>query len=89
MDEEHRGAVRRRTLKGGRIVFNAGRSTITCMIRDLSTTGARLEVASSIGIDDRFTLAFDDGSPLRECVVRRRSPTQLGVEFASGVIRPL
>jgi len=81
MGEEHRKFPRRRTLKGGRIVFNQGRSTINCMIRDLSPAGARLEVTSSVGIDDEFTLAFDDGSRVQGCVVRRRSVTSLGVEF--------
>jgi hypothetical protein len=82
MGEEHRHFARRRTLKGGRIVFNHGQSTISCMIRDLSSGGARLEVPSSLGIGDEFTLAFDDGSASRRCLVRRRSATSLGVEFA-------
>ena len=80
MGEEHRRVPRRKTLKGGRIVFNNGRSTITCMIRDLSAAGARLEVASSVGIAYEFTLAFDDGT-MRRCLVRRRTSTSIGLEF--------
>jgi hypothetical protein len=83
MDEEHRHVPRKRTLKGGRIVFHEGQSTITCTIRDLSLLGAKLEVTSSVGIPDEFTLAFDDRSPMRNCVVRRRTPTILGVEFVT------
>lgn len=83
MGEEHRGVPRRRTLKGGRIAFHEGQSTITCTIRDLSLLGAKLEVTSSVGIPDRFTLAFDDRSPMRHCVVRRRTATSLGVEFVT------
>jgi hypothetical protein len=81
MGEEHRRFARRRALKGGRIVFNHGRSTINCMIRDLSPSGARLEVANTVGIDNDFTLSFDDGSPMRRCLVRRTSGTSIGVEF--------
>jgi hypothetical protein len=83
MDEEHRYSLRRRTLKGGRIAFNQGNSTITCTIRGLSLGGAGLEVANSVGIPDEFTLAFDDGSASRQCLVRRRDATSLGVEFVT------
>jgi len=83
MGEEHRSVPRRRTLKGGRIVFHEGQSTITCTIRDLSLLGAKLEVTTSVGIPDEFTLAFDDRSPMRHCVVRRRTATSLGVEFVT------
>lgn len=83
MGEEHRYFLRRRTLKGGRIVFHEGNSTITCTIRDLSLGGARLEVANSVGVPDEFTLAFDDGRPMRRCLVRRRTATSLGIEFVT------
>ena len=33
---DHRKAQRRHTLKGGRIVFNNGRSTFDCIVRNLS-----------------------------------------------------
>lgn len=85
MGEERRRFARRKVLKGGRIVFNQGRSTIECQIRDLSAGGARLQVASAFGIPDEFTLAFDDGSASLLCVIRRKGPTILGVEFTSGV----
>ena len=81
MSEEHRHTARHRVLKGGRIVFNHGNSTIACTIRDLSATGAKLKVASSIGVPDEFTLVFDDGSTSSNCVVRRRTPDTVGVEF--------
>ena len=81
MSEDHRRSDRHRVLKGGRIVFNNGNSTIACTIRDLSLTGARLKVATSVGIPDEFKLVFDDGSTSSNCVVRRRSPDTVGVEF--------
>ena len=81
MGEEHRRFARRRALKCGRIVFNPGHSTINCTSRDLSAFGARLEVANSVCINDEFALAFDDGGPLRRCLVRRISGTSVGFEF--------
>ena len=81
MSDEHREAPRHKTLKGARIAFNQGQSTIACTMRDLSLTGARLKAASSVGIPDQFTLVFDDGSVSRTCVVRRRTSDNVGVEF--------
>jgi hypothetical protein len=51
---EKRISPRRRVLKAGTIEFNGG--AIDCMVRNLSTTGAALDVTSPIGIPQRFTL---------------------------------
>jgi PilZ domain len=81
MPEERRRSVRRKTLKGGRIVFHSAQSTIACTIRDLSDGGAKLQVTSAVGVPDEFTLAFDDGSASKRCSVRHRTATNIGVEF--------
>lgn len=76
---EGRAAQRHRTLKGARIVFNAGRSTIDCTVRNLSATGAKLDVTSVVGIPNSFDLLV--GEQPRPCRVVWRSLKQLGVEF--------
>ena len=48
VDDEHRIAPRRRLLKAGRISFGGG-AAIDCTIRNLSETGAALEVTSPVG----------------------------------------
>ena len=78
--EEKRISQRRRSLKGGRIVFNGGASTINCTIRNLSEDGAQLLVESTIGIPSEFTLMFDHGSA-RSCVMRWKHANTLGVAF--------
>jgi PilZ domain-containing protein len=78
---EQRKAPRQRTLKGGRIVFNEGYASFSCIIRNLSARGAKLQLESVLGIPSEFTLMFDDGSPPRICIIRWREPTSLGVEF--------
>ncbi len=80
MTDEQRSAPRRRTLKGGRIVINNGFSTIQCTVRNLSDTGARLQVASILGIPDGFQLAMDDGRKF-DCAIAWRKETELGVSF--------
>jgi len=74
-------SARRKTLKGGRIVFNEGWASFSCTIRNISEHGAKLQVESVLGIPSAFTLLFDDGSPPRKCLVKWRNPTSLGVEF--------
>ncbi|MHB1102377.1 MAG: PilZ domain-containing protein [Devosia sp.] len=77
---DNRAAPRRKTLKGGRIIFNAGRSTIDCTIRDLSSTGAKLQVNSVVGIPNTFDLSIS-GVDRQPCKVVWRSLRELGVEF--------
>jgi PilZ domain len=78
---EHRRATRNRTYKAGRIAFGGRRAVITCLIRDLSDSGACLGVESPIGIPDLFNLVFDSGEPSRMCQVVWRTATRVGVEF--------
>ena len=80
MTEERRATIRHRTLKGGRVVTNAGYSTYDCTVRNMSDAGARLRVASIIGIPDAFELAMDDGRNI-DCRVVWRTETELGVSF--------
>lgn len=77
---ENRSEIRRRTLKSARIVFNAGRSTIDCKVRNLSSQGARLEVVSVVGIPNTFDLRLT-GDGLQACRVIWRTLKELGVEF--------
>jgi len=76
---ETRIAFRHRVLKAGTIEF--GRSAVDCMIRNLSITGAALEVSNQISIPAKFTLVVSgDGLHLR-CRVVRRSGYRIGVAF--------
>jgi hypothetical protein len=77
---ENRQVQRRTTLKGGRIVFNAGRSTIDCKVRNLSAKGAKLQVSSVVGIPDTFDLLLD-GHSRQPCRVIWRTLKELGIEF--------
>ena len=79
-DSEKRGVQRRTTLKGAKIVFNAGRSTIDCTVRNLSSTGAKLLVSSVVGIPDTFDLLLD-GHSKQPCRVKWRRLKEIGVEF--------
>jgi hypothetical protein len=79
-ETENRTAMRHTTLKGGRIVFNASRSTFDCTVRNLSSKGAKLTVASVVGIPDTFDLILDAGAR-QSCRVVWRTLKEIGVEF--------
>ena len=79
-DNESRHDQRRKTLKGGRIVFNAGRSTIDATVRNLSSRGAKLQVTSVVGIPDTFDLVLDNDGR-QSCRVVWRTLKELGGVF--------
>ena len=81
MDEKRR-SPRRRILKTGSIVFNGGRSVMTCTLRNISDHGALLKLAHSLSIPEQFVLCFDGMSV--HCEVARRELTELGVAFQVG-----
>jgi len=83
---ESRAVPRRKTLKAGHILFNAGRSSIDGTIRNLSPRGARLTVASVVGIPDTFDLQLEGAAHTRQpCRVKWRTLRELGVEFRTGL----
>lgn len=65
---ERRTNSRYRTFKPGTISFNRA-GVISCVIRNLSVTGACPEVASPIGIPDDFTLVIESDHIQRICHV--------------------
>ena len=79
---ERRRKPRTRTLKSGRILLNHRRSAIDCTVRNLSPLGACLNVASAIGIPERFDVIFDADRSIRPCRMVWHREKQIGVEFA-------
>jgi hypothetical protein len=71
---------RQKTLKSAKIVFNKKQSVIDCFVRDVSDTGAKLQVGNQVGIPRNFTLIFNDGSS-HECERVRAHGAEIGVRF--------
>jgi hypothetical protein len=55
-------------------------STISCMVRNVSQLGARVELETAILLPNRFELLFDGKSC--DCEVAWKSQRHLGVRFA-------
>jgi PilZ domain len=76
---EHRQAPRRRLLKAGKISFGGG--AIDCTVRNLSETGAALEVTTPVGIPERFTLVIEADQRQVQCHLVWRKERRIGVLF--------
>jgi len=72
---------RRRVLKRVRAAFNGRRSTLNCIVRNISNTGALLRFESVRDVPDRIVLILDDGTR-HQCDAKWRTICDVGVEFA-------
>jgi hypothetical protein len=79
---ERRRYQRTRTLKSARILLNHHHSVIDCTVRNLSPSGACLNVASVIGIPEQFDVFFEADRSVRACRLVWHKEKQVGVEFA-------
>jgi len=86
-DQGKRKSTRKRVLRGGLIIFNDRRSTLSCMVRDVSDTGARLRVAKDAAVPDRFDLLIDTDGLEAPCTIAWRKGEDVGVRFDSAPIR--
>jgi hypothetical protein len=76
---EERAKPRKPVLMSGAIEF-AG-STINCLIRDISISGATLDVNRPLDIPDRFNLFFKADGTAIPCHVIWRQEERIGVAF--------
>lgn len=82
--EEKTGAdkrkVKRRNVRhAARIHF--ARQSMTCMVRDISSTGALIEGRNLAAIPDQFRMRIEMESTERRCAVVWRKSTRVGIEF--------
>lgn len=77
--EERRQEGRKKVFKAGAISFRG--AAIDCVVRNLSATGALLDVESPFGIPTRFLLLVPAESLKRECCIAWIKDRQIGVRF--------
>jgi hypothetical protein len=78
--ENVRAVPRYPTNRPARITLGDG-SVIDCCIRDLSTLGARIELAAPAKIPDHFVLAIANLGVRHRCNVAWRTDNFMGVYF--------
>jgi len=77
---KHRASQRHRTLKGATISFRG--AAIDCLVRNVSDTGACLEVESPVGIPNDFNLVIKADDVTRPCSIAWHAARRIGVRFA-------
>jgi len=76
--EDRRSSPRTKTLKGAAIFWPTG-NPVKCIVRNLSETGAKIEVHSLV--PGTFDLVFDCDRSRRSCRVVWRKEPMMGVRF--------
>jgi hypothetical protein len=88
---EQRFAPRRRDKLPAFIYFEGGNQSLDCFVRDLSSTGARLEMgegwdeafSSSVRRLDQARLVIRHDRVIYDCLITRRGDAEIGVKFLS------
>jgi len=76
---EHRISPRRRVLKTGQIALSEKAPKLECTVRNISETGACLQLSTTYGMPASFGLIID--GERHACRVVWRTDTRLGVTF--------
>lgn len=80
MEKTNRKEDRRRVLKTGKIEIG-NKTIVECTIRNLNSTGAKLQVADTYWVPENFILHIVNEDIRRACIVRWRSEVDLGIKF--------
>ena len=90
-EKNKRFAPRRKGQMPAQIYFEGTVTTVPCVIRDMSTTGARLEIKdgwdtpfmSEVSSIDHIKLVVRMDRVVYECKIIRRANKEVGVKFVS------
>jgi hypothetical protein len=85
---EARRAERIRSFLRARIIFNNHQSTIDCVIKNISKTGAKIELDNAMSIPDAFELEVPQKGRTFQARLSWRDRNSIGVAFAEGQVAP-
>lgn len=77
---EKRAVPRHRVLKHGTLAFGSG-GGVDCLVRNISTKGARVDIDNPRGLPDSFTLVIETDHLMRHCRAVWSRDRRLGVAF--------
>lgn len=76
-----------RTILGARAVFNGGRSSIDCQIRNISETGARIALTEGLSLPGSFDLEIPSRNKTHRVLLRWRTKEAAGVQFIDDSVK--
>ncbi|WP_022719710.1 PilZ domain-containing protein [Rhodopseudomonas sp. B29] len=77
---EKRASPRQRVFKRGTIVM-AGGGGFDCTVRNLSETGARIDLSDPVELPDRFLLVIESENSMRRCRPVWNTAARIGLAF--------
>lgn len=84
---ERRRSERQRSFLKGRISFNNGRSTLDCLVQDLSEHGARLKVSGAFVLPKLVELYMPSKNTRIKGKIAWRTSDEIGLEFGLDDVR--
>ena len=81
---EARQGERVRALLRARIIFNNRNSTIDCLIKNISTSGAKISLGNTISVPSEFDLEVPQRARTYRARIVWRDAEALGVTFIEG-----
>jgi hypothetical protein len=78
---ERRITSRQKSFLQGRIFYNHRRSSVDCLVRDVSDTGAKLVFGGTVNIPDVVELYHSNTDEVRRAKVQWRKGNEMGVDF--------
>lgn len=79
--EDHRHALRRRAFIAAKIVYQNGAVAVDCVIRNISATGAKIDVSESIVLPSHFDIVIPQKNVSHRAELRWRHGGETGVAF--------
>jgi hypothetical protein len=67
-------------LKHGTLAFGGG-GGVDCMVRNISSGGARVDIANPVGVPPTFTLVIEVDQFMRRCRAVWSNDNRIGVAF--------
>ena len=81
MAEEPQVAIRQRTFLKGTLYYDNRRTSIECLVRDISDSGARLTFEHPVIVPDNVELFIPQKQQTLRARVQRRGPNEIGIAF--------
>ena len=80
---ERRALARHKTFIKGRIYFNNRLSSLDCIVRDVTSQGARLEVSENVPLPDSFEIYLPNKDEYFHARVEWRKGGNIGVSWSA------
>ena len=80
---DKRSVERTRSFLKGQIVFNNRMTTMDCIVRNLSATGAKLALTETLALPDQFDLVIPQKGETLRARLKWRRDDEIGIVFAS------